>query len=106
PATTLTAHGRGRSARGGSDWDVGNAIASLTDGSALVTGGFRGTATFGPGEANEATLISAGDRDIFIARYNPDGTLAWAKRAGGTNWDGGNAIAALADSSALVTGYF
>ncbi|MCX6358080.1 MAG: hypothetical protein NT045_09470, partial [Candidatus Aureabacteria bacterium] len=55
---------------GGTDWDEGCGIASLADGSVLVTGWFSGTATFG-----SDTLTSAGDRDMFIARYNPDGTL-------------------------------
>ena len=93
---------------GGVDWDYGSGIAALSDGSALVTGGFGGSATFGSGEAEETTLISAGGEDIFIARYNPDGTLAWAKRAGGREEQGdqGNDIATFADGSALVTGCF
>jgi len=31
---------------------------------------------FGPGEANEIALIAAEGWDIFVAKYNPDGTLA------------------------------
>ena len=63
----------------------------LSDGSSLVTGMFGGTATFGPGEPEETTLTPAGGANIFVARYNPDGTLAWAKRAGGEryHWVGG-----------------
>jgi len=93
---------------GGNDWAQGNAVAALEDGSALVTGYFEGTATFGPGEGNETPLISAGQNDIFVAKYNPDGTLAWAKQAGGTgNADGsGRGIAALSDGSSVVTGAF
>jgi len=96
---------------GGADYERGSSIVALADGSALVTGYFglmlgSSSATFGPGEAGETTLTSAGDSDIFIARYNPDGTLAWAKRAGGTYDDEGSGIAALADGSALATGSF
>jgi len=96
---------------GGADYDAGSGIVTLLDGSALVTGWFRClgdscNATFGPGEAGETTLTSAGDYDIFIAHYNANGTLAWAKRAGGKGDDYGNGIAALADGSALVTGWF
>ena len=91
---------------GGTGYDAGQDIASLADGSALVTGYFEGSATFGPGEANETVLTSAGGYDIFMARYNADGTLAWAKSTGGTGSDAGQDIASLADGSALVTGYF
>ncbi len=81
-------------------------VSVFADGSFLATGSFSGTVTFGAGEANERALTSAGDKDIFIARYNPDGTLAWVKQAGGTNSDGGGSVSALADGSFLVTGKF
>ena len=86
--------------------DVGQAIATLPDGGALVTGFFQATATFGPGEPNETTLTSGGQRDVFVARYNPDGTLVWAERAGGTASDRATGIASLGDGGVLVTGDF
>ncbi|TET34186.1 MAG: hypothetical protein E3J72_15180 [Planctomycetota bacterium] len=91
---------------GGTGNDYGRGIAALIDGSAIVTGSFRGIATFGAGEGNETFLSSVGMDDIFIARYNPDGTLAWAKSTGGGSGDGGKGISALSDGSAIVTGYF
>jgi uncharacterized delta-60 repeat protein len=91
---------------GGTSYDLGIAITALSDNSIVVAGEFRGSATFGPGEANQTTLVSAGGFDIFIARYNPDGSLAWAKRAGGTGDDVGYRIAALSDNSTVVTGLF
>ncbi|MHC4660833.1 MAG: RCC1 domain-containing protein [Planctomycetota bacterium] len=91
---------------GGGSFDYGHAISTLSDGSALVTGDFSTTATFGLGEGNETVLSCAGIWDIFVAKYNPDGTLAWAKRAGNGNTDEGWGISALSDGSALVTGYF
>jgi hypothetical protein len=43
--------------------------------------------------------------DIFLARYHPDGTLAWAKRAGGKgNYDVAYGVAAAADGGAVVVG--
>ena len=92
----------------GSGNGSGSAIAALPNGSALVTGYFAATVTFGPGEPNQTVLSSAGDSDIFVAKYNPDGSLAWAKRAGGDGYmgDAGYGIAALSDGSAVVTGYF
>ncbi|MCD6218294.1 hypothetical protein J7L05_10635 [bacterium] len=84
----------------------GLAITTLSDYSTVVTGCFGGSATFGPGESNETVITSAGGGDTFIARYNPDGTLAWAKRAGGIGGEGGNAITTLSNDSTVVTGLF
>ena len=81
-------------------------ITLLSDNSTVITGYYGDPATFGPGEANETVLISDGNLDIFIARYNPDGSLAWAKRTGGTSYDLGQGIAALSDNSFVVTGQF
>ena len=93
---------------GGKYDDEGFGITTLSDDSTVVTGYFKDTATFGEGEANETVLVSAGYGDIFVARYNPDGTLIWAKRAGGTNFYGDSTygITTLSDDSTVVTGNF
>jgi uncharacterized delta-60 repeat protein len=95
---------------GGLKDDIGGAITSLSDDSTVATGYFQGSATFGPGEINQTVLTSAGNLDIFIARYNPDGTLLWAKRAGGSdhdyNGDEGFGITSLSDDSTVVTGRY
>ncbi|MCB9230846.1 MAG: T9SS type A sorting domain-containing protein [Bacteroidia bacterium] len=46
-----------------------------------VAGYFTNSITLGT-----TTLQSAGGNDIFIARYTLDGTLVWAKRAGGIGY--------------------
>ena len=91
---------------GGSDNDYANGIATFSDNSIVVTGSFFGMATFGLGEANQTVLTSTGIDDIFIARYNSDGTLLWAKRAGGSGHDWGHGITTLSDNSTVVTGGF
>ncbi|MCX6647216.1 MAG: hypothetical protein NTY09_12790, partial [bacterium] len=45
-------------------------------------------------------------QDIFIARYNPDGTLAWAKHVGGSGFEAGSGVTALSDNSIVVSGPF
>jgi uncharacterized delta-60 repeat protein len=88
------------------DYDKGNGITTLSDDSTVATGWFSETATFGEDEPNETVLTSADGFEIFIARYNPDGTLIWAKRAGGNLSDYAYAITALSDNSTVVTGWF
>ena len=87
----------------------GSGIAVDAAGNSSVTGSFQGSATFGPGEANETTLASAGgdtSPNIFVAKYDTDGLLAWARRAGGSNSAQGSGIAVDGDGNSSVTGFF
>ena len=85
---------------GASAGDYGYEITSLSDGSAIVTGFFTGRVSFG------TTNLTAIDRDVFIAKLNPDGSYAWAKKGGGLFRDYGHSITSLSDGSSLVTGFF
>jgi len=67
----------------------------------IVTGTFRGTATFG-----DTTLTSVGSGDMFIAKYDGDGNFLWVEQAGGTGSDGGRAIATDGSGNSIVTGHF
>jgi uncharacterized protein (TIGR03437 family) len=91
---------------GGTDFDLGSGLAVDTAGNSYVTGIFFASATFGPGEINETTLTSAGDRDIFVAKYDASGDLLWAKRAGGTGVDLGSGLAVDTAGNSYVTGGF
>jgi hypothetical protein len=77
------------------------AISTLADGSAIVTGLFVGTVAFG-----STSLTSAGSRDIFIAKVDASGAYVWATRVGSTGFDAGYGVSTLADGSAIVTGQF
>lgn len=75
-------------------------------GNTYATGTFSGiTATFG-----SITLTNADpngfNRDIFVAKYDTDGNVLWAKSAGGTGNDAGNAIAVDGDGNVYITGEF
>lgn len=86
---------------GGFGSDIGYGIALDPAGNSLVTGTFNGTATFGA-----TTLTSAGQSDVFVAKYDPNGLLLWARRAGGAGFDGGAGIAVDASGSAYIIGSF
>ncbi|MBI3725735.1 hypothetical protein HY251_17550 [bacterium] len=88
------------SSAGGASDDAALGCASFADGSAVMVGSFKGTATFGG-----TVLVSSGGKDAFVARYKADGTLAWAIQAGGSGDDAALGVAALDDGSCLVVGY-
>ncbi|HDS30559.1 MAG TPA: hypothetical protein ENN67_05880, partial [Firmicutes bacterium] len=91
---------------GGIEEDRGYAITSLSDDSTVITGNFGSMATFGKNDPNEIVLTSLGSDDIFLARFNSDGSLDWAKSAGGTGKDTGFGITSFSNDSILITGYF
>ncbi|TFJ85412.1 hypothetical protein NSK_003371 [Nannochloropsis salina CCMP1776] len=86
---------------GGTDFDIGNAIAVDASGSSYTTGRFQGSMTVG-----STTLTSAGAADIFIINLDSSGSPVWAMSFGGTKDDIGNAIAVDASGSSYTTGYF
>jgi len=54
----------------------------------FIVGSFSGTASFG-----SCNLTSGGEADIFLAKYDPNGNCMWAKKVGGTGYDGSAKIA-------------
>ncbi len=86
---------------GGINEDEGHGIATDSLGNITVTGFFFDSATFG-----DTTLISNGSYDIFIARYDSDGNVVWARQAGGTSLDRGFSTAMDGSGNCFATGYF
>jgi len=79
----------------------------MSDNSIIATGVFANRAIFGQGEPNETKLtFHPYYWDIFIAKYNFDGTLAWAKRQGGTELEMSYGITARPDNSFAISGGF
>lgn len=87
---------------GSSGLEEARAIRIDAEGNALVAGYFNNVATFAPG----VTLTSAGNADMYLAKYSPSGTLLWAVRAGGAAFDSAEGIAVDADGDAIVVGRF
>jgi cysteine-rich repeat protein len=79
----------------------GYSIATDPMGNVFVTGAYTGTIDFGAG-----ALTSAGGNDIFVAKFDPAGTLLWAKSYGATGDQFGYGIATDSAGNAFVTGGF
>jgi hypothetical protein len=95
PAWTMALTASGPQAGGDS---FTQATAVDANGNVFVTGFFSGTLTFGT-----TVLTSAGQEDIFVAKYVPStGTWAWAQRGGGTGSDFGSGIAVVGSSIYVV----
>mgnify|MGYP002859805407 CR=1 FL=1 len=83
-----------------------NDIAIDASGNLVVTGWFYGTVDFDPGAGTVALGNTAGS-DIFVAKYDSNGALMWAKQLGGTSANlSGNSIAVDATGNVYTTGYF
>ncbi|MEW6196102.1 MAG: SBBP repeat-containing protein [Bacteroidota bacterium] len=85
---------------GGTGADVSYSIVVDNSNNAYITGYFSNTATFGSIE-----LTSAGSSDVFVVKYDTNGNIVWAKRAGGSSGDTANCITINA-SSIYLTGFF
>ena len=63
-------------------------VIKVTPNGIFVTGSFKGTANFGtPGVPNSqpsSPLVSAGDNDLFLVKYDSNGAHQWSIRYGST----------------------
>jgi hypothetical protein len=87
---------------------VDQAVRVATDaaGNVYATGLFSGTVDFDPGPGI-STLSSGGPSyNTFVAKYDPDGLLVWAKSFDSTGESQGNGLAVDADGNVAVTGSF
>lgn len=81
--------------------DEATAVATDAMGNIYITGNFYGAATF-----DTAVVTSAGNSDIFVAKYDPGGTIVWVRRAGGSTDDHGRDVTVDASGACFVTGQF
>ena len=92
---------------GGVNPDFVNGIVTDPSGNFYITGSFVQSAVFGqdPPVAGEH-LIGEGNFDIFIAKYNGNGAVVWAKQTGGPEEDISNGIALDNNGDAVITGKY
>jgi len=80
----------------------GNRLGSDYNGNIYVLGSFRESVFFG----NDFSFQSNGNRDIFIAAYNYNGDIQWAKQFGGPGEDRGYGIECDLEGNICFTGFF
>jgi hypothetical protein len=85
---------------GGVTDDYGQAVAAGDDGNIYLAGVMNHAATFG-----NYTVNNFGFTDIFIVKYDADGTCQWAKGAGGQSYDYASSIA-IKDNHLFTGGSF
>ncbi len=88
---------------GGTNYDIGRDVAVDDDGNIYITGGFNGTADFGPYSLTSKEGLY---EDVFIAKLDTNGNWQWAIRAGGTSGDEGCGVAVDEDGNIYITGGF
>lgn len=86
---------------GGIGGDGGYDVDVDASGNIYVTGEFESTSDF-----SGTMITSAGDNDMFIAKYNSSGILQWVKNAGGIKSDRGRSISVNKYGDIFITGEF
>lgn len=86
---------------GGSSDDIGTGIAIDASSNVYAIGYFLNDITFGT-----TTKYSAGNYDLFIAKYNSSGVLDWVQSAGGSSNDYAYGIRIDAMYNIYITGNF
>jgi hypothetical protein len=89
------------SAAGGPGSDAGSSIAVDKQGNCYVAGHFEGTAIFGA-----EALIAPGSRDVFLAKYGPDGALLWLRQAHGSISASQSRVAVDGQGDCYIAGTF
>ena len=79
-----------------------NAVTTDVDGSVYITG-YYSTATC---NFDNDTLRNNGLSNAFVVKYNPSGSVMWARSIGGTRQDYGASINTDGTGNVYITGYF
>ncbi len=87
---------------GGTDQDLAASVTTDVSGNVYVTGNFESpTLSFG-----SVTITKRDTCEMFIVKYNTNGTALWARNAGTTNADDINCVVTDPRGNVYVTGNF
>lgn len=84
----------------GSANDQATAIALDDGGNAYLTGSFHAGAVFG-----NIGLTNSGSTNMFVAKFDPDGNVLWARTTSGTNYSQGSGVCVDAETNVYLTGF-
>jgi hypothetical protein len=80
---------------GTTELDQANAVATDPAGNILVAG-----VTYGGLDGNP----KLGEGDLFVAKFDPSGTVLWTRQLGSSSWDGAKGVACDGDGNVYVAG--
>ncbi len=83
---------------GGEFVDMGRGLAVDHLGNVIVTGDYE------PPGIDFGTVALSSGYDIFIAKYDPSGTLMWVRQAGSSGYEHGNAVAVDSVGNIFIAG--
>ena len=86
---------------GGSSDDYVSSVCSDTQGNVYISGSFASYATFGT-----QSVVSNGGTDVYLAKYNAQGTLQWVNSYGGATNDFGNSTVVDSAGNVYLAGSF
>ncbi len=86
---------------GGGSNDEGYSLSSDPSGNIYLAGYFTQPANFGT-----IKLTSAGQADMFLAKYDPSGNVLWANKAGGKGDDRATGLQTDASGNSYITGFY
>ncbi|MBM4085222.1 MAG: hypothetical protein FJ272_10570, partial [Planctomycetes bacterium] len=92
-------------ALGGPGADMPHSVVADRAGNLYLAGYFSARVDFDPGPGS-AVLTSKGERDAYLAKYDPNGKYLWAVSLGGPQTDEANCLAVDDAGNAYVTGNF
>ncbi|MGD0709643.1 MAG: SBBP repeat-containing protein [Bacteroidales bacterium] len=90
----------------GTDDDFSTGVTVDAIGNPFVTGYFYSPNLIFGSDTLKNADITGESWDIFLAKYNSNGNVLWAKRAGGTDDDVANSVAIDAHGNVYLAGYF
>jgi hypothetical protein len=85
---------------GGAGFEEIASVEADADGNVFLTGFFKETVDFGGGP------FTAGFLDIFLVKYDPNGTHIWSRAVGGTGNDAGMGVDVDNTGNVFITGRF
>jgi hypothetical protein len=86
---------------GDSEWQLPDAVVADASGNVFITGSFMRSVNFGG-----SVLTSAGNTDIYLAKFNSGGTHVWSGRFGASARDVGGDVAVARSGNVFITAGF